>query len=136
MRDHQEMLLPLVLSDHDKPFNQQTVDSMLSPSPSIARWQYHSSLQTRKRMTIGHTIISWRDARNREHPENPCPEDLLYKQPFDVSALSYWLSRYACETHTRVGKKYPASTVSLPSWWFTASYAGCVPRLPQLFRYK
>ena len=56
-------------------------------------------------------FVAWRDARNREHPENPCPEDLLYEQPFDVSALSYWLSRYACETRTRVGKKYPASTV-------------------------
>ena len=55
-------------------------------------------------------FIAWHDARNREHSENPCLED-LYKQPFDVSALLYWLSRYACETHTRVGEKYPTSTV-------------------------
>ena len=32
-------------------------------------------------------FVAWRDARNKENPENPCPED-LYKQPFDVVALS------------------------------------------------
>ena len=56
-------------------------------------------------------FLSWRDTRNKENPDNLCPEDLFYKQPFDVVALCYWLPRYACETRTRDGKKYPASTM-------------------------
>ena len=56
-------------------------------------------------------FIAWRDARNAANPDNKCPEGLLYKVPFDVDALSYWLPRYACETRTKAGKKYPASTI-------------------------
>ena len=56
-------------------------------------------------------FVAWRDARNARNPDNLCPEDLLSKQPFDVEALAYWLPRYACETRTKAGKKYPASTI-------------------------
>ena len=55
-------------------------------------------------------FVSWRNARNLLNKENPCPEDLL-EQPWDVVELSYWLPRYACETRTQDGKKYPAATV-------------------------
>ena len=55
--------------------------------------------------------MAWRDARNKENPDNPCPEDFLYKQPFDVVALSYWLPHYACETRMRARNKYPASII-------------------------
>ena len=56
-------------------------------------------------------FIAWRDARNAANPDNKCPEDLLYKVPFDIDALVYWLPRYVCETRTKAGNKYPASTL-------------------------
>ena len=31
--------------------------------------------------------------------------------PFNIDALVYWLPRYACETRTKDGRKYPASTI-------------------------
>ena len=60
---------------------------------------------------VHNNFMAWWDARNKENPDNPCPDDLLYKQPFDVVALCYWIPRYACETRTRAGNKYPASTI-------------------------
>ena len=54
-------------------------------------------------------FITWCDARNAVNPDNKCPEGLLKKVPFDVDVLAYWLPRYAPETRTKTGKKYPAS---------------------------
>ena len=31
--------------------------------------------------------------------------------PWNAETLSYWLARYACETRSTVGAKYPASTI-------------------------
>ena len=53
----------------------------------------------------------WRDNRNRLYPDMECPEDLLQKPPWDPAAMSFWLSRFACETRSTAGEKYPATTV-------------------------
>ena len=53
----------------------------------------------------------WRDNRNRLYPDTECPEDLLQKPPWDPAVMSFWLSRFACETRSTAGEKYPATTV-------------------------
>ena len=66
---------------------------------------------TKKNDWAHKNFIAWRDARNAAKPDNKCPEDLLYKVPFNIDALVYWLPRYACETRTKDGRKYPSSTI-------------------------
>ena len=48
----------------------------------------------------------WCAQCNKAHPEH-----LLDQLPWNIEELSFWLARYACETRSKVGAKYPASTV-------------------------
>ena len=48
--------------------------------------------------------------RNRAHPDNKCPADLL-QPPWDTKAMAYWLPRFACETRNKSGGCYPATTI-------------------------
>ena len=75
-------------------------------------------------------FIAWRDARNAANPNNKCPEDLLYKVPFDIDALVYWLPRYVCETRTKAGKKYPASTILCLLWGLLREMRSVSPDCP------
>ena len=53
----------------------------------------------------------WLENRNRSYPEDQCPKNLLHRLPWDPAAMSHWLARFACETRTVAGEKYPATTV-------------------------
>ena len=37
-------------------------------------------------------FVMWRDSRNRAYPDNQCPEYLIDKPPWDVTAQGYWLA--------------------------------------------
>lgn len=52
----------------------------------------------------------WRECRNRAHPNDICPADLL-QPPWDVKTMAYWLPRFACETRNKAGGRYPATTI-------------------------
>ena len=54
---------------------------------------------------------AWREKRNREFPSEQCPSDLIESPPWDCAAISFWLSRYACETRNQTGNKYPPKTI-------------------------
>ena len=48
---------------------------------------------------------------SKVHLDCICPEDFLEKRPWNSEEICFWLARYACETRSKNGSKYPASTV-------------------------
>ena len=61
------------------------------------------------------SFIARRDADNCKEPENPCSQDLLYRQLFEVSALLYCTMKFA--------QKQERNIRLLPSFAFLVVYS-------------
>ena len=57
------------------------------------------------------TIEAWRKARNKQHLDDPCPENVFADE--DKSVICKWLSKFITETRKSDGEEYTPRSLQL-----------------------